>query len=64
MKLQADMFRAGQREGTIVAGDPAVVARLFSAMVSAFQSTDLGVGSMTVGEFHDFLEGAFGARGS
>ncbi|HEX2381473.1 MAG TPA: TetR/AcrR family transcriptional regulator [Acidimicrobiales bacterium] len=64
MKLQADMFRTGQGEGTIRPGDPAVVARLFSAMVSAFQSTDLGAGSMTVGEFHDFLEGAFRARGS
>jgi AcrR family transcriptional regulator len=59
MELQCDMFRAGQRDGSLRAGDPAVVARLFSAMVAAFQSTDLGSGSMTIEEFHSFLDGAF-----
>jgi AcrR family transcriptional regulator len=62
MQLQHDMFRAGQRDGTLRPGDPAVVARLFSAMVSAFQSTDLGdadTGGMTIDEFHAFLDGAF-----
>jgi len=59
MELQCDMFRAGQRDGTLRKGDPATVARLFSALVAAFQSTDLGVGSMTVEHFHEFLDGAF-----
>jgi len=61
MTLQTEMFQAGQRDGTLRAADPAVVARLFSAMVAAFQSTDLGAGSMTVDEFHHFLDGAFAA---
>jgi AcrR family transcriptional regulator len=68
MQLQCDMFRAGQRAGTLRAGDPAVVARLFSALVAAFQSTDLGgaetvtpdPGPMSVEAFHTFLDGAFG----
>ena len=67
MKLQSNMFRAGQRDGTFRNGDPFVVARLFSAMVSAFQGTDLDVvGSnapahrpMSVEDFHDYLDGAF-----
>ena len=67
MKLQSNMFRAGQRDGTFRSGDPFVVARLFSAMVSAFQGTDLDVvGSnapahrpMSVEDFHDYLDGAF-----
>ena len=45
MQLQRDMFRAGQRDGSLRDGDPEVVARLFSAMVAAFQSTDLGAGA-------------------
>jgi AcrR family transcriptional regulator len=61
MKLQCDMFRAGQRDGSLREGDPAVVARLFSAMVAAFQSTDLAGGPMTAERFHDFLDGAFRA---
>ena len=61
MKLQADMFRAGQRDGTLRSGDPVVVARLFSAMVSAFQETDLAGGPMTAEAFHLFLDGAFRA---
>jgi AcrR family transcriptional regulator len=61
MQLQSDMFRAGQHDGTLRKGDPAVVARLFSAMVAAFQSTDLAAGRMTDEQFHEFLDGAFRA---
>jgi hypothetical protein len=64
MQLQRDMFRAGQHDGTLRAGDPTVVARLFSAMVSAFQSTDLGdagPAGMAIDDFHSFLDGAFRA---
>jgi AcrR family transcriptional regulator len=59
MQLQHDMFRAGQRDGSLRNGDPAVVARLFSSMVAAFQSTDLSGGPMTPEQFHAFLDGAF-----
>ena len=67
MKLQSEMFRAGQRDGTFRAGDPLVVAHLFSAMVSAFQGIDLDVigpdepahASMSVEQFHEYLDGAF-----
>jgi TetR/AcrR family transcriptional regulator len=59
MKLQGNMFRAGQRDGTFRAGDPLVVAHLFSALVSAFQRTDLDNGPMPLEQFHEFLDGAF-----
>ena len=62
MSLQSAMFRAGQRGGSLRSGDPDVVARLFSAMVAAYQSADLaGTGTMTVTQFHAFLDGAFRA---
>lgn len=69
MKLQRDMFRTGQRDGTFRPGDPLVVAHLFSAMVSAFQGIDLDVigagepahAPMSEEQFHEFLDGAFTA---
>ncbi len=67
VQLQCDMFTAGQRDGTFRAGDPPVVARIFSSMVAAFQGTDLVVmagaqpsdEAMSVERFHEFLDGAF-----
>ena len=69
MKLQCEMFRAGQRDGTFKPGDPLVLARLFSAMVSAFQGVDLDVTTpdepthapMTVEQFLEYVDGAFRA---
>jgi AcrR family transcriptional regulator len=69
MHLQRDMFSAGQSDGTFRAGNPQVVAGIFSAMVSAFQGSDLGVADggepgepMSVEQFHEYLDGAFTAR--
>jgi len=41
MALQADLFRRGQEAGRLRAGDPAVLARLFSGLVAAFQALDV-----------------------
>jgi TetR/AcrR family transcriptional regulator len=61
MKLQSDMFRAGQRDGAFRAGDPLVVAHLFSAMVSSFQTAELDLvgAKMSREQFHEYLDGAF-----
>src|SRR3954466_1464193 len=40
MRLQADLFRRGQETGVLRAGDPVVLARLFSGMISAYQALD------------------------
>ena len=67
MNLQAKLFGAGQDAGELRDGDPEVLARLFSGIVSAFQSSDPMVVSgsteerMTLTELHEILDGAFGA---
>src|SRR6478609_5169879 len=40
MRLQAGVFARGQRAGEICDGDPQVLARLFSGIVSAYQALD------------------------
>lgn len=40
MRLQAGLISRGQAEGTICDGDPAVLARLLSGIVSAFHALD------------------------
>jgi AcrR family transcriptional regulator len=67
MNLQAKMFRTGQDAGELREGDPDVLARLFSGLVSAYQAADpLVVGSgelsseaMPLDELHEILDGAF-----
>jgi AcrR family transcriptional regulator len=69
MNLQAKLFRDGQDAGELRAGDPEVLARLFSGLVSAYQAADpLVVGSgelpteaMPLTELHEILDGAFSA---
>jgi AcrR family transcriptional regulator len=69
MNLQAKMFRTGQDAGELREGDPDVLARLFSGLVSAYQAADpLVVGSgelpteaMPLTELHEILDGAFSA---
>lgn len=39
--MQADLFRRGQRVGELRAGDPLLLARMFSGLVSAFQAAEL-----------------------
>lgn len=65
MNLQAKLFRSGQEAGELRDGDPEVLARLLSGLVSAYQSTDpLVVGDgraerMTLAELHEIVDGAF-----
>ena len=39
--MQADLFRRGQEAGELRAGDPVLLARMFSGLVSAFQTEEL-----------------------
>jgi AcrR family transcriptional regulator len=43
MRLQARLFERGQAAGVFRAGDPEVLARLFSGIVSAYQALDPAV---------------------
>ena len=43
MRLQADLVRRGQAAGRFHPGDPEVLARLFSGLMSAYQSLDPAV---------------------
>ena len=40
MNLQAKLFREGQETGALRDGDPEVLGRLFSGIVSAYQAAD------------------------
>lgn len=69
MNLQAKLFRDGQDAGELRAGDPDVLARLFSGLVSAYQAADpqvVGSGELTgtglpLEELHEILDAAFSA---
>lgn len=69
MRLQADLFARGQRAGVFRPGDPAVLARLFSGLISAYQALDPAVMSddpgagerLPLAELHDVVERAFAA---
>jgi len=43
LALEADLFQRGQTDGVFRPGDPAVLARLFSGIVSSFQAVDPAV---------------------
>jgi TetR/AcrR family transcriptional regulator len=70
MDLQAQLFADGQRAGEFRAGDPHVLARLFSGLVSAYQSVDPAVvredpgdaERLPVEELHEIVAAAFAAR--
>jgi len=66
MEIQADVFRRGQRSKEFRDGDPVVLARLFSGIVSAYQSVDPAVMSdddtserLPLQSLHDIVEAAF-----
>ena len=70
MESQAAIFRLGQERGVFRSGDPQVLARLFSGIISAFQALDPevisdsaepGVG-YPVDELHDVVRAAFAAK--
>lgn len=67
MQLQATLFRRGQAAGAFRDGDPEVLARLFSGVMSAYQALDPAVVSDEPGagerfaldDLHDLVERAF-----
>jgi AcrR family transcriptional regulator len=63
MALQADLFRRGQAAGEFRSGDPAVLARLFSGLVSAYQSVEADAEpapvAMELEELHAVVRAAF-----
>jgi AcrR family transcriptional regulator len=69
MQLQADLFARGQRAGEFRPGDPAVLARLFSGLIAAYQALDPAVVSdlpgagerLALADLHDIVDRAFAA---
>jgi len=69
MAQQADLFRRGQASGELCAGDPEVLSRLFSGVISAYQALDPAVMSddaealerLPLAELHQLVERAFGS---
>jgi len=67
MELQAHVFVRGQASGELRAGDPQVLARLFSGIVGAYQSLDPAVMDddaepverLPLTDLHDMVERAF-----
>jgi len=65
MRLQADLFARGQAAGAFRPGDPAVLARLFSGIISSYQALDPAVVADEDGErlpladLHALVERAF-----
>ena len=65
MHIQAGIFRRGQAAGVLRQGDAEVLARLFSGLVAAYQSTDPAVVGEGGGErlplaaLHDVVDGSF-----
>ena len=64
-RAQADLFRRGQRAGELRQGPPAVLARMFSGLVSAFQAAELAAEStehLRLEDLLEVIEAAFTAR--
>jgi TetR/AcrR family transcriptional regulator len=67
MTLQTELFRRGQERGELRAGDPEVLAHLFSGVVASYQSCDpvvvddarAGTERLPLDELHDILDAAF-----
>jgi hypothetical protein len=71
MTLQSGLFARGQRDGVLREGDPAVLSRLFSGLVAAYQETDPAITSddpvaatterLPLADLHDLVGRAFAA---
>lgn len=65
MEMEADVIRRGQAARVVRAGDPVVLAALFSGIVQAYQANDPasvgdgGAERLALTDFHAVLEGAF-----
>jgi len=70
MQLQASLFRRGQRSGVLRRGDPEVLARLFSGLISAYQALGPAVVSddahprerLPLRELHEIIDSTFVVR--
>jgi AcrR family transcriptional regulator len=67
MEIHASVFAAGQATGEFREGDPAVLARLLTGLVSSYQSLDPAVVSdddsserLPIEALHQVIDGAFG----
>jgi AcrR family transcriptional regulator len=70
-QMQAEVFRHGQEAGELRAGDPMMLARMFSGLISAFQVSELAEGEPAAGDerlplarLHEVLEAAFVTPGA
>ncbi|SEF58925.1 DNA-binding transcriptional regulator, AcrR family [Thermomonospora echinospora] len=70
-QMQAELFRRGQQAGQLRAGDPMLLARMFSGLVSAFQTAELDAGQppdggerLPLAQLHEVLEAAFTLPGA
>jgi AcrR family transcriptional regulator len=69
MHLQAGLFARGQASGELRAGDPEVLSRLFSGLISAYHSQDPAVVSddadaperLPLADLHEMIDRAFRA---
>ena len=66
MHVQADVFARGQAAGELRAGDPFVLARIFSGMMSGYQAVDPkviadgdGAERLSLTDLHDIVTAAF-----
>jgi AcrR family transcriptional regulator len=67
MRLQAALFKRGQRAGVLRSGDPEVLARLFSGLMSSYQALDPAVVSdepkpgerLALADLHDIVADTF-----
>jgi hypothetical protein len=65
MAAQAGLIRRGQAAGELRAGDPDVLARIFSGIIQAYQATDpasvgdAGAERLALADLHALIEGAF-----
>lgn len=72
MRRQADLFRRGQASNQLCAGDPDVLARVLSGIISAYQSLDPAVVSdeaapaerLRLDDLHHIVERAFASNAS
>ena len=65
MEMETDVIRRGQAQGGVRAGDPAVLAAIFSGIVQAYQANDpasvgeAGAERLALADLHAVIEGAF-----
>jgi AcrR family transcriptional regulator len=64
MRLQSSIFERGQAAGDLRPGDPQVLSRIFSGIISSFQAVDPVVfedapGQLPLDELHGLIERAF-----